>query len=281
MAELVRGAAAPGSSAVILTTYGTVKPQVAVPADGSRGTRRRSTCPSWTMHRCASRTPSASRPSRLTLAEFSERVEAALTARVGGELARVQEDLPAVVPEAAGSRRKPARFTAASALAAACRRKYGAARRMAREGRRSSGTSWPVPSGGRCRAAEPWRPRAAAAPWRPAAMGSPGCLPAARPWLPPRVAAVDRIPHDVVPEREFDRHLVTAVGKLDVCALGHAVVVARYQQNPHVLPPCPDPDPSGVPRLCHYGARHAIQIHPHEARALRCQGRAAEAARPG
>jgi len=49
---------------------------------------------------------------RLTLAEFSERVEAALTARVGGELARVQEDLPAVVP-AAGSRRKPARFTAA------------------------------------------------------------------------------------------------------------------------------------------------------------------------
>jgi hypothetical protein len=50
---------------------------------------------------------------RLTLAEFSERVEAALTARVGGELARVQEDLPAVVPEAAGSRRKPARFTAA------------------------------------------------------------------------------------------------------------------------------------------------------------------------
>ena len=49
---------------------------------------------------------------RLTLAEFSERVEAALTARVGAELARVQEDLPAVVP-AAGSRRKPARFTAA------------------------------------------------------------------------------------------------------------------------------------------------------------------------
>src|SRR6058998_94524 len=50
---------------------------------------------------------------RLTLAEFSERVEAALTARVGGELARVQEDLPAVVPETARSHRKPARFTAA------------------------------------------------------------------------------------------------------------------------------------------------------------------------
>ena len=49
---------------------------------------------------------------RLTLAEFSERVEAALTARVGGELARVQEDLPAAA-NAAGSRRKPARLTAA------------------------------------------------------------------------------------------------------------------------------------------------------------------------
>ena len=49
---------------------------------------------------------------RLTLAEFSERVEAALTARVGGELARVQEDLPAAAG-AAGSRRKPARMTAA------------------------------------------------------------------------------------------------------------------------------------------------------------------------
>lgn len=49
---------------------------------------------------------------RLTLAEFSERVEAALTARVGGELARVQEDLPAAA-SAAGSRRKPARLTAA------------------------------------------------------------------------------------------------------------------------------------------------------------------------
>jgi len=50
---------------------------------------------------------------RLTLAEFSERVEAALTARVGGELARVQEDLPAAAAGAAGSRSKPARITAA------------------------------------------------------------------------------------------------------------------------------------------------------------------------
>ena len=50
---------------------------------------------------------------RLTLEEFSERVEAALRARSGGELARVGEDLPAVFLEAAGSRRKPARFTVA------------------------------------------------------------------------------------------------------------------------------------------------------------------------
>jgi Domain of unknown function (DUF1707)/Cell wall-active antibiotics response 4TMS YvqF len=50
---------------------------------------------------------------RLTLEEFSERVEAALRARFGGELARVKEDLPEVIVAAAGSRRKPARFTAA------------------------------------------------------------------------------------------------------------------------------------------------------------------------
>jgi len=50
---------------------------------------------------------------RLTLAEFSERVEAALRARFGGELARVQEDLPEVFLEVPGSRRKPARFIAA------------------------------------------------------------------------------------------------------------------------------------------------------------------------
>jgi Domain of unknown function (DUF1707)/Cell wall-active antibiotics response 4TMS YvqF len=50
---------------------------------------------------------------RLTLEEFSERVEAALRARFGGELAQVQEDLPEVFPETAGSRRKAARFTTA------------------------------------------------------------------------------------------------------------------------------------------------------------------------
>jgi Domain of unknown function (DUF1707)/Cell wall-active antibiotics response 4TMS YvqF len=50
---------------------------------------------------------------RLTLDEFSERVGAALQARLGGELARVQEDLPEVSSEVALSRRKPARFTAA------------------------------------------------------------------------------------------------------------------------------------------------------------------------
>jgi Domain of unknown function (DUF1707)/Cell wall-active antibiotics response 4TMS YvqF len=122
MAELVRGAAAPGSPAVILTTYGTAKPLVAVPADASRGTHLSLSV--ITMDDPSLRVSDTDREQavaalrehllagRLTLAEFSERVEAALTARVGGELARVQEDLPAVVP-AAGSRRKPARFTAA------------------------------------------------------------------------------------------------------------------------------------------------------------------------
>jgi hypothetical protein len=50
---------------------------------------------------------------RMTLEEFCERVEAALRARFGGELAHVQEDLPEVFLEATGSRRKPARLTAA------------------------------------------------------------------------------------------------------------------------------------------------------------------------
>jgi hypothetical protein len=50
---------------------------------------------------------------RLTLEEFSERVEAALRARASGELARVQEDLPEVFVPASGSHRKPARLTAA------------------------------------------------------------------------------------------------------------------------------------------------------------------------
>jgi hypothetical protein len=50
---------------------------------------------------------------RLTLEEFTERVEAALRARVGGELAAVQEDLPHTFAGASGSFRKPARLTAA------------------------------------------------------------------------------------------------------------------------------------------------------------------------
>lgn len=50
---------------------------------------------------------------RLTLEEFSERVEAALQARVRQDLAVVQEDLPAVSPAGASSRRKPTRLTAA------------------------------------------------------------------------------------------------------------------------------------------------------------------------
>ena len=50
---------------------------------------------------------------RLTLDEFSERVETALAARFGAELARVQQDLPEIFAGAASSRRKPTRFTAA------------------------------------------------------------------------------------------------------------------------------------------------------------------------
>jgi hypothetical protein len=50
---------------------------------------------------------------RLTLEEFTERVEAALRARLGTELTRLKEDLPDVFVAAPESRRKPARFTAA------------------------------------------------------------------------------------------------------------------------------------------------------------------------
>ncbi len=48
---------------------------------------------------------------RLTLEEFSARVEAALSARVGAELARVQEDLPRIATQAARPGRKAARLT--------------------------------------------------------------------------------------------------------------------------------------------------------------------------
>jgi DUF1707 SHOCT-like domain/Cell wall-active antibiotics response LiaF, C-terminal len=50
---------------------------------------------------------------RLTLDEFSERAGVALGARTAGELARVQEDLPAVSSGGSRLRRNPARFTAA------------------------------------------------------------------------------------------------------------------------------------------------------------------------
>ena len=49
---------------------------------------------------------------RLTLEEFSERVELAYRARVGQELVRARQDLPAT-GEPAASRRKPTRVTAA------------------------------------------------------------------------------------------------------------------------------------------------------------------------
>jgi hypothetical protein len=50
---------------------------------------------------------------RLTLEEFSERVETALRARFGKDLAPVRQDLPEVFVEATGSRRKPTRLTTA------------------------------------------------------------------------------------------------------------------------------------------------------------------------
>src|SRR5258708_10065046 len=50
---------------------------------------------------------------RLTLEEFSERIEAALNAGVRRELAAVQEDLPAVSSAVARSGRKPPPLTAA------------------------------------------------------------------------------------------------------------------------------------------------------------------------
>jgi hypothetical protein len=48
---------------------------------------------------------------RLTLEEFTARVEAALGARVGADLALVQEDLPRVAAPEPGSRRRAARLT--------------------------------------------------------------------------------------------------------------------------------------------------------------------------
>ena len=50
---------------------------------------------------------------RLTIEEFSGRVEEALQATVRGELARVHQDLPAIPAEAGTSGRRPTRFTTA------------------------------------------------------------------------------------------------------------------------------------------------------------------------
>ncbi len=50
---------------------------------------------------------------RLTLDEYSERVEIAYQARIGKELQRVREDLPETPLQPVGSRRKPTRLTAA------------------------------------------------------------------------------------------------------------------------------------------------------------------------
>ena len=50
---------------------------------------------------------------RLTLEEFSERVELAYRARIGQELVRARKDLPAAGALATRARRKPTRITAA------------------------------------------------------------------------------------------------------------------------------------------------------------------------
>ena len=50
---------------------------------------------------------------RLTLEEFCARVDAALRAGVAGELAQLHDDLPDALVTSAGSRRRPARFSAA------------------------------------------------------------------------------------------------------------------------------------------------------------------------
>ena len=70
-------------------------------------------CATMTRSGQSSRCVNISLAGRLTLKEFSERVEAALRTRVGTELARLEEDLPDVFVAAPGSRRKPARLTAA------------------------------------------------------------------------------------------------------------------------------------------------------------------------
>jgi Domain of unknown function (DUF1707)/Cell wall-active antibiotics response 4TMS YvqF len=50
---------------------------------------------------------------RLTLEEFCARVDAALRAGVAGELAQLHDDLPDALVKLPGSRRRPARFSAA------------------------------------------------------------------------------------------------------------------------------------------------------------------------
>jgi hypothetical protein len=50
---------------------------------------------------------------RLTLEEFCDRVDAALRAKVAAELARLHDDLPQALGAPTGSRRNPARYTAA------------------------------------------------------------------------------------------------------------------------------------------------------------------------
>ena len=51
-----------------------------------------------------------------------------------------------------------------------------------------------------------------------------------------RAVAADRLPHRLIPQRQLDRHLMTAAGQLDVYPLGQAVVRACQQQDAHGSP---------------------------------------------
>jgi hypothetical protein len=59
---------------------------------------------------------------RLTLEEYSERVETALRARVNGELGRLQHDLPDIIAEPDPARRRPRARFAATAFSHVVRR---------------------------------------------------------------------------------------------------------------------------------------------------------------
>ena len=61
-----------------------------------------------------------------------------------------------------------------------------------------------------------------------------------------RIEPADPFPHHLIPQRELDRHLVAAIGKLDVHPLGHAVVATRNEQDPHVDLQCSHASPATI-----------------------------------